>query len=113
MFRRELAKREKILVNNRFLVVLSSFVAWLRAKLGLADSSTATLQSGGAYLGDCVVYRLPIRWAFNDGKEFTLTEFVGGPVYALYESAWYTPFLICTNAATAHTTIYKKRSFAK
>lgn len=53
-------KLGRLILNNRFVVLISSFASWLRSTLNLVDNESLTLQSIGNAVGGMVVYETPL-----------------------------------------------------
>lgn len=53
-------KQGKLLLNNRFVILLNAFATWLKAELGLSNNVVYELQAGGSFIGDMICYTIPI-----------------------------------------------------
>lgn len=72
----------QILINNRFVVVISTFATWLQSKFSVADNTITTLETQGNYLGNCTLTELPtdglyIRNNYNERWEMELVQIRG------------------------------------
>lgn len=51
-----------IILNNRFVVLVSAFVQYVKLKLSLSDNSSQVIQAGGSYLGQTECLKLPVAF---------------------------------------------------
>ena len=63
----------QILVNNRFLQVMETFILYLKAKFSLTDNSRVNVQSGSPTFGGLIGYNLPFSVNISAGRE---TEYI-------------------------------------
>ena len=63
----------QLLVNNRFLQVIETFILYLKAKFNLSDNSRVNVQSGSPTIGGLIAYNLPFSMSISAGREM---EFV-------------------------------------
>lgn len=71
----------EILVNNRFVQFLDTFVLWVKAELGLTNNMTKNVVSSNDNIGGLVVYKLP----------FVIVSNISGGIY--YPDHQYTVIL--------------------
>lgn len=64
-------KLGQLLINNRFVQLISTFASWLTAKFSLANNSEYTLQSADPSINSMVLYQLPFVITFTDTNTFT------------------------------------------
>lgn len=62
----------QILMNNRFLILVSTLALYIKVKLGLTDNSSVTIQESGTVAGSVYAYRLPIEFVGNYGDRYIL-----------------------------------------
>lgn len=82
----------KIVLNSRFVTLISGFIAWVKIKLGLVDNSQQYLQQAGYYLGNVELIRLPVAFVryrtqsieytvITSDYECFVANFSGAPVF--------------------------------
>lgn len=109
----------KLLLNNKFLVLISAFMYYVKTKFGLIDNTQYNIRSGGYYLGNYEAYKLPVSFVRygNQGIEFIVYQSTD-PVYVInvegipvFVSEWNT-YVKCTNTDGNAMDIYdlQKRS---
>lgn len=64
-------KLGRLLLNNTFVQLISTFATWLISRYDLTNNSDYTLQSGDPSVGEMVVYKLPFVITFTDTNIFT------------------------------------------
>lgn len=80
-------KLGQILLNNRFVVMISAFAEWIIAKFSLSNNMTVNVQAGNDTWGGMTVYQMPISMVHvNENMEFeySVYTFTGSTVYALF-----------------------------
>lgn len=99
----------QLLLNNRFVVLISSFATWLVSKLGLTNNSTKTLVQPGAQLGEIVVYQTPFVLTYNNNnhKEYIVIN-GSAPVYVALglETNNFHVVLLSEESATVNVALY-------
>lgn len=76
----------KLLLNNRFVVYIQVFGAWLKNKFSLTNNSTISVVQAGYNIGDFVAYGMPFQWRqdgyYINGYEYI--EFIASkPVFVI------------------------------
>lgn len=97
----------KLLINNRFVVIIQGFAAWLISKFSLSNNSTKTLVETGGVFGDFVTYSLPVTLRRTDSpqrQDFDIYFTEGNAVAIYYQDGNYRGLCI---VADAPTTIHK------
>lgn len=67
----------KLLLNNRFVLIISAFISWLKVELGLVDNSYLSIEQQASYIGNLQITRLPIafvRALSNKTREWLIEE---------------------------------------
>lgn len=75
-------KLGQILINNRFVIAISTFAEWILAKFNVSDNSVTTIETQGNYLGNCTLAELPaeglyIRNNYSERWEMELLQIRG------------------------------------
>lgn len=81
----------QLLLNNRFVRLISAFATWVKAKFSLTNNETINVIEPGATLDNMVMYALPITLydinATNGRRyEYTIAS-TGSEQYALFEES--------------------------
>lgn len=63
----------QILMNNRFIMLIQGFGAWLKAKFNLTDNSTINVVSSDATLNGMTMYSLPLVLAASDAQNWNIS----------------------------------------
>lgn len=74
----------KLLVNNRFLVVVSTFAAWLKSQFAISDNQVVTMQQAESQVNGLTMYKLPMRATHSltgAGPKKVENIIVGGDAY--------------------------------
>lgn len=77
----------QILLNNRFVILVSSFGVWLKSKFSLADNTTTNVVAGTSTWGGLDVYLMPVSVAHRTGDpvyEYVVYRASGSSVYGLF-----------------------------
>lgn len=77
----------QILLNNRFVTLVSAFGVWLKSKFSLADNSTTNVVAGTSTWGGLDVYLLPVSIAHRTGDpvyEYVVYRVSGSSVYGVF-----------------------------
>lgn len=79
----------QILMNNRFVQVVSLFGAWLVSKFGLSNNTTTNVVAGTAEWGGLVAYVMPFVFVKSNGDQYTYEVYrmSGSPVYLVMQSS--------------------------
>lgn len=101
----------QLLLNNRFVVYIQVFGAWLKTKFSLTNNSTTTVVQAGLTIGDFVSYNMPFQWQVPgyyinsyEYYEFISTKPVfvivtrSDPYYTIYFLSKYSDNKIIVNA---------------
>lgn len=78
----------QILLNNRFVVLVSSFGVWLKSKFSLTDNATTNVVAGSASWGGLIAYLMPFTIFYvNTGNsyEYVIYRTSGSPVYVVLQ----------------------------
>lgn len=77
----------KLILNNRFVRLISSFATWIQAKYNLSDNSVTTIVQGGNFLNGLPAYALPLGYVVGKlSYEYTHFYMEGGYVVFYYNS---------------------------
>lgn len=71
-------KLGRLLLNNRFVILISTFAAWLKAKFSIQEHQLTPIQTGGSFIGDIEVIPLPVTgysYYSYQQNEFYVTAF--------------------------------------
>lgn len=103
----------KLLLNNRFLILISSFMYYVKTKFSLTDNVQYNIRSKGDFLGSYQCYELPVSFVRygNQSVEF-ITYQSNLPVYVfnvgtmpVFVSEW-NAYVRCTNNRQGGDAIY-------
>lgn len=64
----------KLILNNRFVQLISGFANWLKVKYSLVDNSTYQIQSAGIFFGSYELYQCPLEMTGPYGHVFLYVE---------------------------------------
>lgn len=106
----------QLLLNNRYVVLVEGFAAWLRATFSLTDNSTITILSPGTEINGLTMYTLPIAWASgsngaNPSYEWTIIS-ADSTVYCLFGTGSSSQLLIQATArffSQSQATLHRSR----
>lgn len=74
----------QILINNRFVVMIQGFAAWIKAKFTLTNHSSITAVSGNGMFGGYMLYGLPFTTVTSDPNRNTFRYYATNNLAKVY-----------------------------
>lgn len=102
----------QLLLNNRFVQVISTFGEWVKAKFGLQDNTRYNVQSGNTTWGGLTVYQMPFSIVYVGfvENEYSVYRSSGQSVYVALRIAdngsYITPWFLSKGSAQIQVVHY-------